>query len=310
AANSFLDALAARRRAEGFPAVSIAWGLWAAETGMTGALTEADVARLGRTGVALLPTDRGLELFDQAVRSTEPTVVAAGWDLSVLRTQAAGGGTVPDLFRALVRPRRAPAAPASSGARSTPAAASQSSQTPQDAWVQRLAKVSEADGRKLLVDLVRAHAAAVLGHAAPDSVGVDREFTELGFDSLTAVELRNRLDGATGLRLASAAAFDHPTISAMAEHLRGQLAPSGPALEDTLRQALEHVQAALPDADKATRTKLVALLRTGLDRLGGDQTIPEDPAQAPDPLSEPEDSATDEEIFAYIDRQFSGPGRD
>ncbi|MFL6113813.1 MAG: beta-ketoacyl reductase, partial [Catenulispora sp.] len=321
AANTFLDALAVHRHRQGRPAVSIAWGLWDAQTGMTGALTEADVARLGRTGVALLAAEQGLELFDRAVRSAEPVVMAAEWDLSAVRAQAAGGGTVPGLFRALVRSRRAPAATAPT-APSTPTAGSQNTQNPQnpqDSWAHRLAGTSEAEGRKLLVDLVRSHAAAVLGHSASDSVGVDREFTELGFDSLTAVDLRNRLDAATGLRLPSAAAFDHPTIAAMAEYLRGELAPSGPPLEDTLRQTLEEVQAALPAGDEATRTKLVALLRSGLDRLGGDRTAtvatadPADPAQAPaalDPLADPVDSATDEEIFAYIDQQFSGPARD
>ncbi|MBW8805750.1 MAG: SDR family NAD(P)-dependent oxidoreductase [Catenulisporales bacterium] len=302
AANAFLDALAVHRQRQGRPAVSIAWGLWATQTGMTGALTEADVARLGRTGVAPLAAERGLELFDRAVRSAEPLIVAAEWDLSAVRAQAAAGSTVPGLFRALVRPRRAPATTAPT-APSTPTVGSQNSQTPQDSWAHRLAGTSEADGRKLLVDLVRSHAAAVLGHSASDSVGVDREFTELGFDSLTAVELRNRLDAATGLRLPSAAAFDHPTIAAMAEFLHGELAPSGPPLEDTLRQTLEQVQAALPAGDEATRTKLVALLRSGLDRLGGDRT-------AAVATADPVDSATDEEIFAYIDRQFSGPARD
>jgi acyl carrier protein len=165
--------------------------------------------------------------------------------------------------------------------------------------VQRLATLSETDGRKLVSDLVRSHVAAVLGHASPDAVDVDKAFTELGFDSLTGVDLRNRIDAETGLRLPSTMAFDHPTVSALAAYLRDELAPAAASLEDTLRDSLEHIHTALPEDDEATRTKLVALLRNTLDRLGSRTK-----SATADVVLDPADAATDEEIFAFIDQQL------
>ncbi|ACU75834.1 Acyl transferase [Catenulispora acidiphila DSM 44928] len=312
AANSFLDTLAAARHRQGRPAVSVVWGLWADHTGMTGTLTDADLARLARTGVAPLPTDQGLEYFDSALRSDDALTVAARWDLAALRARVDGGGAVPEIFDGLVRTtRRAPAptaaaasAPRAPGNASAPAAGSQSM------WTSRLAGLSQSEGVKLLAGLVRAHAAAVLGHASADAVDADRAFTELGFDSLTAVELRNRVDSETGLRMPASMAFDYPTVAALAAFLHTELAPAQSSPEDTLREALEHVQAVLPDTDESTRTKLVALLRSGLDRLGPASAAAEQaPATPADAVLDPAAEATDEEIFAYIDRQFSEPPR-
>jgi acyl carrier protein len=200
AANAVLDALAARRRAEGRPAVSLAWGLWAEETGMAGGLDEAALARLARQGVRPMPAPLALDLFEQGRRHGRPLVVPARFDLAALRVQA-GGGLLPPLLSQL----------AGAPARRTLAAAG----TP----VRRLAAVPEGERAGAALELVRSHVAAVLGHPSPEAVDPGRGFRELGFDSLAAVELRNRLTQATGLRLPTTLVFDHPDPTAVAELL-------------------------------------------------------------------------------------------
>ncbi|MFF3110112.1 SDR family NAD(P)-dependent oxidoreductase [Kitasatospora sp. NPDC057904] len=205
AANVVLDSLASRRRAAGLPAVSLAWGPWEDSGSMLGGLGEVDRARLGRTGLVPLSDDEGLELFDAAVAAGEAAVVPARVDVSVLRRAA--GDEVPYMLRDLARtPKRRVGRAA---ARPTAAGGLQN----------RLATVSEAEGDQLLLDLVRTHAATVLGHTDPTRVTPDATFKEAGFDSLTAVELRNRLSGATGKQLSSTLIFDHPTPVLLARHL-------------------------------------------------------------------------------------------
>ncbi|MFY1636764.1 type I polyketide synthase [Solwaraspora sp. WMMB335] len=200
AANAFLDALAARRRAAGRPAQSLAWGLWADATGMTGELGEAELARLARQGIGALPTELGVELFDEAGRSGGALMAPVVLDPAALRAQAQAG-LLPPLLRGLVRSRaqRAEAATVS--------------------LAERLAAVDPADREAVTLDLVRAQVAAVLGHAGADAIEADRAFKELGFDSLAAVELRNRLNRATGLRLPTTLVFDHPNAGAVARYL-------------------------------------------------------------------------------------------
>jgi NADPH:quinone reductase-like Zn-dependent oxidoreductase len=186
AANAFLDALAAHRRAGGWPGLSIAWGLWAEISGLTGKLTEADLARFGRFGITALPTDEGLALFDAARRDGRPALVALGFDASAL----AGRPT-----RELPAPLRAFAVPGGRPGRRAAALAGR----PED-WPVRLRGMAPPERRKALLTLVRTSAATVLGHADSGAVPVDASFKALGFDSLTAVELRNRLAAATRLR--------------------------------------------------------------------------------------------------------------
>ncbi len=208
AANAALDALAARRRAAGLPGTSLAWGLWADATGMTGELDEAELARLERMGVTALSAELGRELFDQALGLDAPLLAPVELDLAALRSQARAG-LLPPLLRGLVR---APARRAGSGG----------------SLAQRLAGVAEADREQLVLELVRAQASAVLGHESADAIDPDRAFKELGFDSLSAVELRNRLTQATGLRLPATLVFDHPNPVAVARML---LAEIGGAVE-------------------------------------------------------------------------------
>ena len=213
AANAFLDALAARRRAAGLPAVSLAWGLWADASGMTGHLSQGDRARMARGGAAELSAAEGLALLDVAAGRDEALLVPIRLDVAALRAWAARAGTadVPALLRGLIRGSARPSAARAEMNRGA------------GSLRQQLAGRPTPDQARLLVDLVRLHVAAVLGHASAEAIEVSRAFTDLGFDSLTAVELRNRLNTATGLRLPATLVFDYPTPTVLADHLRAGL---------------------------------------------------------------------------------------
>ncbi|MFC5946245.1 beta-ketoacyl reductase, partial [Micromonospora harpali] len=206
AANAFLDALAQHRRAQGLPATSIGWGMWATG-GMTAQLSADDRQRLGRLGMAGLTADEGTALLDAATAGPRAAVLAA-------RLRITGdAGQVPPIVRLLARTgvrRQAGAARAGAGS----------------GWSERLVGLSRDEARRLLVELVCGQAAAVLGHASAQAVAGGRAFKELGFDSLTSVELRNRLASATGLRLTATLVFDYPTPERLAEHLHEQLGHS------------------------------------------------------------------------------------
>ncbi|MET9543212.1 type I polyketide synthase [Streptomyces sp. NPDC006553] len=241
AANALLDGLARHRRAAGLPALSVAWGLWGQRTGMTAHLSDADLRRMTRAGLAPLDTEGGLALLDAALAAGEATgtatVLGARVDLATLRARGADAA-IPPLLRSLVG---VPARTAANGpAESAP-----------EATVRReLADRTPQERREVLLRLVRSAAAAVLGHADADQVPSDGAFTELGFDSLTAVELRNRVQSSTELRLPATLVFDHATPLALAAYLDAELAagPSpAPAEED--RGAL--VESAAPDSIEA-----------------------------------------------------------
>ncbi|MFB7718368.1 SDR family NAD(P)-dependent oxidoreductase [Nocardia sp. NPDC056100] len=243
AANTGLDALAARRQADGLPAVSLAWGLWAETSGVTAHLTDADRARLARQGVRALSAEHGLDLFDAAVfHRDSPLLVPAPLDLSAFDRP---GIEVPPLLRGLVRTKRRRA---ESTVRETDSSLSSA-----------LTGRSADDQRALLLDVVRREAAVALDH--PDPVGIrgDRALTELGLDSLTAVELRNRLASATGLRLPATLTFDHPTPQAIADLLHARL--SG-ATETSPAAALA---ADTPEADPIVIVGMALRLPGGIE---------------------------------------------
>ncbi|MFF5026130.1 SDR family NAD(P)-dependent oxidoreductase [Streptomyces collinus] len=204
AANAALDALARIRRTAGLPGVSLAWGLWADESTMTGG---ADLARFRRSGFPPLPRDAALAALDAALTVAEPVLVPIRLDPAALR---AGGDAVPQAVRALA------GAPARRTATRGAAADSE--------LAARLAGRSPADRHRVLLDLVLGHAAAVLGYASPDMIDPDRAFKDAGFGSLSAVQLRNRLAGAAGMRLPATLVFDHPNPAALARHLGERLA--------------------------------------------------------------------------------------
>ncbi|ANS70615.1 polyketide synthase [Streptomyces lincolnensis] len=211
AANVFLDALAEQRRAQGLPGVSVAWGLWKRASGMTGHLDADDLARLRRAGLSALTDAEGLDLFDAALGADRAPVVAVGLDVGAARAS----DSVHPLLRHLVGAPARRAVVATAG----PAGTEPGGQGLRD----RLAALPAAERERTLLDLVRAQAALVLGHETSAAIGLDQAFKELGFDSLTAVELRNRLNSATGLRLPPTLIFDHPTVAALGEHLLDEL---------------------------------------------------------------------------------------
>ncbi|MEV8518006.1 SDR family NAD(P)-dependent oxidoreductase [Dactylosporangium sp. NPDC051484] len=279
AANAFLDALAQRRRAAGLPAVSLDWGLWATEGGMSGGLDEADLRRIARGGILAFTPEEGVRLFDVAVAAGEPAVLPLRLDLDAM---ASAGH--PSLLRGLVRTpvRRAV------GTTAAPDAAA--------SLIRRLRGQSEVQRERLLLELVRQQAATSLGFADPAAVDGDRGLMELGFDSLTAVELRNRLNAGTGLRLPATLLFDYPTSAAIARHLAAELVPddaepepAGVAAIDLLESALDGGQAG-PEVLNRLQI-LLAKLRAG---SGSADVL----------VEERMDEASDDELFDFIDNEL------
>ncbi|WP_415823712.1 beta-ketoacyl reductase, partial [Mycobacterium basiliense] len=199
AANTFLDALATSRRATGLPAISLAWGLWE------------QAGAIGRAGMAAMTAQQAVELFDTALVLDHPVVVAAQLDRAALANPATSQGLPPLFDNLLNHPRRRLIT-------STDAAAQSISKL-----TQRLDGLSPDEQHRLLVELVCAEIAAVLGHPNPQDITPERAFQDLGFDSLTAVELRNRLKTTTGLTLSPAVIFDYPTPTTLAGYLRQQV---------------------------------------------------------------------------------------
>ncbi|HYQ34308.1 MAG TPA: SDR family NAD(P)-dependent oxidoreductase, partial [Mycobacterium sp.] len=210
AANSFLDGLASHRRAHGLPAISLAWGLWDQASAMTGGLDAADLARLGRDGILAMSSAEAMELFDTALIVDEPFMAPARIDLGALRAHAVA---VPPMFTDLLK------APTRRRVDDSLAAAKSKS-----ALAHRLHGLSEAEQHAVLLDLVRLHIATVLGNTSAEAIDPDKAFQELGFDSLTAVEMRNRLKTATGLPLSPTLIFDYPTPNGLATYMRTELA--------------------------------------------------------------------------------------
>jgi acyl transferase domain-containing protein/acyl-coenzyme A synthetase/AMP-(fatty) acid ligase/acyl carrier protein len=276
AANSFLDALAVRRQAEGLPATAIAWGLWQRESAMTGQLGEADRLRMSRGGMAPIEDERGLELLEAAAALGEPALVATPLDPATLRGQARDG-ELPALLRGLVR------APARRGAA--------------EPLARRLAAVPEAEREELVLELVRAEAAAVLGHAAASMVAPERAFKEIGFDSLAAVELRNRLKRATGLSLPSTLAFDHPNPTALAHFLHTRALAQGAEPGPSAGAEVDRLEALLLSLPETERMQSLERLQRLLAKVSVDSDTP---AAADDDLG----SVSDDEIIELIDAEF------
>ncbi|MGC4750685.1 SDR family NAD(P)-dependent oxidoreductase, partial [Micromonospora sp. DT201] len=287
AANTYLDALARHRHSLGLPATSIAWGLWADASAMTGHLTDADLRRLRRAGLPPLSAEQGLALLDAALAAADPHVIALRVDPS--------GDNHPPLVRDLLQaPRRRTAG--TTGDVAGPLLA------------QRLAGLAEDARDQFVLREVQAQIAAVLGHASAGTVTAERSFKDFGFDSLLAVELRNRLNRVTGLRLPATLVFDHPTPAALARWLRAEVTPDKPDDGDLLAE-LDRLKTRLV-AHSGDETSGVAVTARLKDLLaawtearpanGG----PGDGDEVPGQLR----TASDDELFDFIDGQLGATG--
>jgi hypothetical protein len=283
AANVFLDALATHRRAAGLPAVSLAWGAWAGPDGMSGELGAADLVRLDRLGLPSMDPAEGLALFDASLAAGEPVLVPVAINVAVLRARGDG---LPPLLRRLAGVRARPGPQHTQPAGPAP-----------ESLARRLSTMPAAERDDVLLELVRQHVATVLGHGSGAAVEPRRAFQEMGFDSLTAIELRNQLGAATGQALPATLVFDHPTPAALAAYLATLLGPAELDPAQVTLTELDNLDALLTAA--GGHPKVIARLAVLLRRCQGQagQT------DADDEL----DAATDDELLAVLDNELSAP---
>ncbi|MET8912718.1 SDR family NAD(P)-dependent oxidoreductase [Micromonospora sp. NPDC004551] len=288
AGDALLGVLAANWRRAGLPVTSVAFGPWA------DGLADTDREQLSRRGLPGMDPELAVAALRRAVADGEQVVVAdVRWDRFVPAVAAVRArplfGEVPEARDALL--------------------SLHSDQPADDATAvalrERLRPLGEAEQEALLVDLVATQAAAVLGHPGTGDLGPARAFREVGFDSMTAVELRNRLRAATGATLPASVVFDYPTPLALARHLRSLVVREGPGATDGLLSALEKVDGlfAAGTPDPLTRQKLLVQMQAFLARWGDDRSAPDTAPVAPTL-----DGATDAELFEFIHRELGGPG--
>ncbi|HEX3784990.1 MAG TPA: type I polyketide synthase [Pseudonocardiaceae bacterium] len=276
AANAVVDEIVRQRRVAGLPGQSLAWGPWA-DTGMTTMLADSDLHRMAREGTLPLTTEQGLRLFDLAATADSPVVVPAELDLAVARGHFGGH-----------RGRRGPA-----GARSAQPA------TAED-LVRSLFPLSVAERSAAVLALVREQVAAVLGYAGAAAIPPDRSFQDLGFESLSAIELRNRLNIVVGLRLPATLVFDHPTPTALAAHLQTELGLADDDGSAALLAELAGLERSLgqPRVDAKLHEQVLARL----DTLRGKWAALADPADGAS--TEDLDEVSDTEMFDMLDNEL------
>ncbi|MET9606154.1 type I polyketide synthase [Streptomyces sp. NPDC006512] len=293
AANSYLDALAEQRHADGLPATSVAWGRWG-DSGLAagGAIGE----RLDRGGVPAMAPGAAIRALQQALDHTEPAVAVADiqWERFTPGYTAVRPspflGDLPDVRR-LAPTAQATGAAGGAGEEGTPA----------EALRRRLSVMPQTEQALAVLELVRSHAATALGHPTTDEVGAGRAFKELGFDSLIALELRNRLNAATGLKLPATLVFDHPTPAVLAEFLRAEIVQDGSTAAAPGLAELERLESALSvlDPDGETRADIASRLQALLAKWGEPQAQSSDGA-----VAEKLQEATPDELFDFIENEL------
>jgi NADP-dependent 3-hydroxy acid dehydrogenase YdfG/acyl carrier protein len=292
AANAYLDALATQRHAQGLPALSLAWGLWEQRSNLTGGLGDADQRRMAGIGLGGLPTADGLALFDACCAGRTPVLAPMRLDTAAVRASVRDSGDeVPHVLRELVRvPRQRTGTTEAAGP---------------GGLRERLAGVQAAEGERIVLDAVRRNVAAVLGHGATETVEPARAFKDFGFDSLTAVELRNRLNAVTGLRLPATLVFDYPTPMALAGYLHQELAPQGATgnadSDVSLSVGLDRLEAGLSamTLEEIGHTDVISRLRDLLAKYGDRQ---EGTGSAG--LADKLESATDGDLFKMVEEDL------
>ncbi|MEV6584097.1 SDR family NAD(P)-dependent oxidoreductase, partial [Streptomyces sp. NPDC051582] len=258
AANRFLDGLSAHRRSLGLPATSLAFGLWEAKTGLGGGVTDSDLGRMKSLGLPALPTAEGLQLFDEAMTLDEVMIAP-------IRVDSAGRGANPGPAPVLLRDvlKAEPAVQQRQDVRAPAVAAAAAAATAGSGSLEeRLARMRPGDREPAVLELIRAQVAGV-SHSDPDSIDVNKGFTDLGLDSLAAIDLRNRLQTATGMRLPATMMFDYPSPVVMAEFLLEEILP---AIEDVALP--EPAAAATAQDDHSIREALASIPVTALREAG------------------------------------------
>jgi NAD(P)-dependent dehydrogenase (short-subunit alcohol dehydrogenase family)/acyl carrier protein len=283
AANGFLDALARHRATLGLAATSLAWGLWTGvDSGMTGALDERDLQRMAQSGVLPLEPADGLALFDAAVAGGRADLVPVKLDLAAVR---AATEVVPAVFRTLVRgtSRRTAQAGIAEQAKSL---------------TERLTGLSSTDRRKHLLEVICGVAADVLGHDGPHAIDPGKGFLELGFDSLAAVELRNRLGEMAEVRLSATLIYDYPTPADVADMLHTELGgeeEAAPSLETELARIESMMDVVSPN--ESGRARIEVRLRALMARWTASSAAAETDDSALDAVSA-------DELFHILDEEL------
>ncbi|MEU4839091.1 SDR family NAD(P)-dependent oxidoreductase [Nocardia testacea] len=282
AANMFLDALARHRHLLGLPATSLVWGPWQQGSGMTAALGAAELGRLRREGLTPIGAAEGTAMLDAALADGGPVFAAVRIDRAALGAQ--DPDEVRAVMRGLVRPARRRAA--------------ESADRPPDLAAQ-LAGRPAAEQERIILEVIRVQAAAVLGHSSAEATAPDQPFSEIGFDSLGVMEFRNRLRTAVGTQLPATAVFDYPTPEALAGFLRREIAPD----EDPVQRITAEIESlahscAAAELSPADRTGLANRLTALLRELEGTAPAESDPGAA---AAENLDAADDRELFDFID---------
>ncbi|MBO2456941.1 type I polyketide synthase [Actinomadura violacea] len=285
AANAFLDGLAESRRARGLPATSIAWGLWGG-----GGMGEGDAGdQLQRLGLRVMDPAPAVRALGQVLDGGESLITVADVDWArfapvfTLHRPSPLIADLPEVARAIADGAQADEASGEAG----------------DALAARLDGLPRAEQDRVLADLVRAEAAAVLGHRSADAVPGGRAFRDLGFDSLTAVELRNRLTAATGLKLPATLVFDYPSSAVLAGHLAARIRGEGGT--EPLLAELDRLEAALADvpADGDLRANVTVRLQTVLSKW-----MSAEAAEKENAVVDRLESASADEVLDFIDKEF------
>jgi acyl transferase domain-containing protein/acyl carrier protein len=282
AANAFLDSLVAHRHANGLPGVSLAWGPWATSGGMAEKLEETDMTRMNRSGLVSMSDAEALELFDRAYGRDESLLVPVGIDRSVLSAKTPAEA-LPSMLRGLVR------------------SSTRHPKGEERALAKRLAAAPAREHERILLRAVCTYSATVLGHASAEAVETTQSFKELGFDSLAAIELRNRLNQALGVSLPATLIFDYPTPSVLANYLLENVTPEGVKNTVTVDAELDKLERLLATftSDEVGGSKIKVRLQAILNGLGENGHSDEGAA-----VAEKMRSATAEEVLDFIDTEL------
>ncbi|MER8162744.1 SDR family NAD(P)-dependent oxidoreductase, partial [Streptomyces sp. NPDC094472] len=289
AANAHLDALVEDRRARGLAGTAVAWGPWA-ESGMAAG---SGGEQLARRGLISMAPDLAIAALQGAIAGDDGVVTVADMDWDRFAPAFTMGrpspliGELPEVVSALEQARAAEESHAEAGSRLR----------------ERLSALAPGERERAVLDLVRSHAAAVLGFSGMEGVESDRAFKELGFDSLTAVEFRNRLNADTGLRLSTTLVFDYPNSRALAEHVRAGVLPDEGTSSTPLIADLERLEATLSTAepDNAERSAIATRLQVLLAKLNGGEVG----AANAESVTQRLDAASDDDLFDFIENELS-----